>query len=851
MTVQPCIIHSWDHPDVVTDTIVHPTWAATSFYPFLEDSISQSEGELANAAATGISYANQINTILANYDSVPHRTAGMYSIYVHGFADRDAMRGHDHPDDAITAWNTDYPGDTGTQGPFTANGRAESKLWGDAFLTAFKGRLDELSLPYPQRFHMDSEFIIGHFDATKSASLDYPGWMDYAYSDPRAKTELVNGVDTFKDLVDNWVTADGGALTWDAEQSYWLEVNRNLRDFMSYLNLVIRDYILHDGLLNRAKELFPGMLTSNWEHSNFGTNTMPSISNTKASGRLFGNSALYSDFAAPTPYPLSNVSFQDTGSEKPDWVNTLGITLPHAGPPYDDNYAMIFTEAGIQQIETVVANEGAANVAPWINFAEQTFSVPNFVEGMQLVTINSVDADNFAIGNTIEVMNSSSTVIYTGTIERVYDEGDGTHTINVSGTTPDDSGANYGNIDTAIDTTINVESGASAMADESTSFIYSTRNEDIQKILRRCIDFGITEYIFWQNPALMNDTRWSLIADNVEYLEDGLGVRRGQASASINSSGTIITVCFDEPANGSWDLTDMTIDNTKKPQIIVGKGEVTYTDIDINDFSIVADGKLSVNLVLVDRVVTAGETVNLIMTESWGLEAATKFKTAATDNVMAGVGANPSTGFIQAQNNSAISYERGENSWGIVADRISIPKFVPENLRNSVVLTRRGWEQRLSGSNIDKGQMEVIVAGNFGRATSENDVPRVFDGVNNTSRTLHGFIDTPIEPYFIEIQDPNKVIGSDSVGISMATGLPAGITIGKEPIDSPMEVFRISGTPTDRGIGTMTIIFSDTADNEVVTNIGYNITRDFDINLNRSNSGPGYQGVESEPQGID
>lgn len=85
----------------------------------------------------------------------------------------------------------------------------------------------------------------------------------------------------------------------------------------------------------------------------------------------------------------------------------------------------------------------------------------------------------------------------------------------------------------------------------------------------------------------------------------------------------------------------------------------------------------------------------------------------------------------------------------------------------------------------------------------------------------------------------------------MATGLPAGITIGKEPIDSPMEVFRISGTPTDRGIGTMTIIFSDTADNEVVTNIGYNITRDFDINLNRSNSGPGYQGVESEPQGID
>lgn len=842
MTVRPCIIHSWDNPDVVTDDVVHPVWASTSFYPLLEDSISQSEGELANAAATGVSYANQIQTLLANYDSIPHRTAGMYSVYVHGFADRDAMRGHDHPDDAITQWNVDYPDDAGTQGPYTANGRAESKLWGDAFLVAFKARLDELSLPYPQRFHMDSEFIIGQFDATESSSSSYPGWMDYAYNDPRATTELVDGMHTFKELVDSWRTVDGTRLTWDAEESYWLEVNRNLRDFMHHLNLSVREYILHDGLLNKAKELFPGVLTSNWEHANFGTPTLPSISNTKASGRNYDDSAFSSDFASPTPYPLSNVSFQDVGSVKEDWVNTLGISLAHAGPPYDDNYALIYTEAGIQQIETIVANEGADYVAPWISFPEQTFSVPNFVEGMQQITIASADADNFAIGNTIQVKNSSSTVIYTGTIERVYDEGDSTHTINVSGTTPDDSGANYGNIDTVIDTTIGVESGASAMADESTSFIYSARNQDIQKILRRCIDFGITEYIFFQNPVLMNTSRWTLVAENVEYLEDGLGVRRGQASASINSSGTIVNILFDAPANGPWTLSDISIDADKAPQIIADKGTVSYTAVDIDDFSI-DDGKLSVDLVLSGRVFTAGETVNIRLTEGWASESVTNFQSAATDDVVSGVGANPSIGSIQARNDSELSFERGENSWGIVADRISIPKFVPENLRNSVVLTRRGWEQRLMGSNINKGQMEVIVAGNFGTPTLANDAPRVFDGVNNTSRTLEGTVDVPLVPYFIEIQDPNKVIGNDSVGISMAMGIPEGITMAKDPIDSPMELFRISGTPQDRGVGTMTFILADTSNNEVVVNIGYNFVDPFHINENRSGSGSDFQDV--------
>jgi len=162
--------------------------------------------------------------------------------------------------------------------------------------------------------------------------------------------------------------------------------------------------------------------------------------------------------------------------------------------------------------------------------------------------------------------------------------------------------------------------------------------------------------------------------------------------------------------------------------------------------------------------------------------------------------------------------------WGLKASRMDIPKFIQKNFQDSAVLTRRGWEQRLPGSNPDKGMTEVVVAGNFGIPAGDNEAPYFFEGVNSLSRTLEGTSGSPINPYIIEIVDPDKVLEGDAVSVASSSGLPSGLSVQKMSINSPLEIFAIVGTPSGSGTGTIEIVFEDGSSSQITATISYNIT---------------------------
>lgn len=164
------------------------------------------------------------------------------------------------------------------------------------------------------------------------------------------------------------------------------------------------------------------------------------------------------------------------------------------------------------------------------------------------------------------------------------------------------------------------------------------------------------------------------------------------------------------------------------------------------------------------------------------------------------------------------------NSWSTVASRVGIPKFIPNHLKNTCVITRRGWEQKLAGKDGNRGLMEVIVAGNFASPSPTNDAPEFYEGKNSLSKTLTGESGSEIEPYIIEIHDPNSIVGEDSISVLSSSGLPDGLSISQISIDSPMIFFKISGTPSGSGTGTISIVFVDENYEPLTTEISYNIT---------------------------
>lgn len=667
MTVNPLNVFSWTSPDVIDGSDTHAWWKKTSVRQYYEKSIANSYmADEAGAIDIGTIYADNVKSMLDKATSAGSNDT-MYSIYLHGIGDRDNQKGLLHDDDVLTGW---VDGSTllGNGGPYSENGRAEAKTWVTAFLDAFKTQIDILGYPHPQRFHLDLEINIEDSLSSRPPSSGYVGWMDAAYNDARATTELVDGINTFKSLVDNWTTIDGlsfsdgntgGTPFWEAAESYWGESNLHLRHFMSYLNSLIRNYFLYDVVMIHAKSIFPSTTWSNYKDFNAGTWENPTTTRTKASSRFIGHRADRADFSSPVLYPMRNTAFQDPLSSKADWITTLGVEsrMLLSGPPYEKfDYETIWTTANELYIKGIVAEDGADRVVPWIMYEGWTPEFQtNFIDDVDLAIIDSADAANFLVGNKISLQNSSNVELYQGDIVRIVDLENGTHQINVDLITPSDGEINFGSVSKAVDAVILASTAVSSFASEPSGFFYNTEQSGILKVLESCIEQGVTEYLFWQHPGLIDEDGWNFNSEAIAYLEDGLGVLLGQASAIISGFGNTIEFFFDKPANGDWESSEIVIDDLKAATITADGNIVTFADPIPANLGVTGEGKLSFFLNITSGFIGAGQEVVASLTKGWLTQPGPEFESAATANVSTGIMANPTKGFITATNDSVIT----------------------------------------------------------------------------------------------------------------------------------------------------------------------------------------------------
>jgi len=285
-----------------------------------------------------------------------------YSIFPQGFGARGVSM-FSHPGDRIQGVDKN-------RSPYTANGRAFWRDHARRMLSSLKGELDRRGLAYPSAAHLDLE--------ARVPPDEIKAWLGPALRDPRAGTDLVNGVRTLEEIHGSWTTVSGGRLTYDNRGSFWNSSrNRDLRDFAYALSEQIADWALQDTFYSVAREVFPGIRCSNWDGIIGGTVSDPLIARTKADMRRFGVDRLWADRSAPWFYPLEGVNFQGSGSGPDDWFRLLGVSR---SGNLDEDYGRLMLASARAQLQTLSAQRNAEHVVPWINHPGQVYKAGQFAK---------------------------------------------------------------------------------------------------------------------------------------------------------------------------------------------------------------------------------------------------------------------------------------------------------------------------------------------------------------------------------------------------------------------------------------------------------------------------------------
>jgi len=317
------------------------------------------EGDQNSPERTGRQMAETAAWHSASFARVGRRYE-QYSIFAQGFGARGVSM-FSHPADRVQ-------GVEKNRSPYTAHGRAFWRSHARRMLTAFKEELDRRGLAYPSAAHLDLEARVPP-DAIKN-------WLGPALRDPRANTELVNGVRTLEQIHSTWTTASGGALTYDTRGSFWNSSrNRDLRDFAYSLSEQIADWALQDTFYSVAREIFPGIRCSNWDGMIGGSASEPMPVRTKADMRRFGIDRLWADRSAPWFYPLEGVNFQGSGSGPDDWFRLLGVARTGN---LDEDFGRLMLGSARIQLRSLSARRDAEHVVPWINHPGQVYKAGQF-----------------------------------------------------------------------------------------------------------------------------------------------------------------------------------------------------------------------------------------------------------------------------------------------------------------------------------------------------------------------------------------------------------------------------------------------------------------------------------------
>ena len=154
----------------------------------------------------------------------------------------------------------------GVSSVFTASGRALFRSQSQAFFSALKPMLDAAGISDPIFLDADYEGGTRGPVATDNWS-ESRQWHGIIMSDPRSKTELIDGVQTYEQFVSNLIDRDGHpAPTSDLYTHIYDSSERGcqLACVYSSFHASIVDFGLWDTLYQPAKEIWPKVLCGNW-----------------------------------------------------------------------------------------------------------------------------------------------------------------------------------------------------------------------------------------------------------------------------------------------------------------------------------------------------------------------------------------------------------------------------------------------------------------------------------------------------------------------------------------------------------------------------------------------------------
>jgi hypothetical protein len=641
MAVTPITVHSWSYPESGA-TGADAIWSRPSFTPQANRMLT-SDANYATSAAAGIGteLATTVNTIKTIKEGYGYEYEN-YNIFIQNFDSSNPNLSYlRNTLDGITAG-----GQWVTATPFIANGLIRAKEWGTLFLASFALNLISNGLPTPGRIHFDEERT--SMDLTGGTNI--PLIFDDLYSSPKAQTETMDGTQTYRQAVDNYRDRNFQPLDTENfdEIGLYRFKNKELIEFVAYAAKRQKDYLLEESLFKRAKQLFPGILSSNWQHAEFDRD-FPANGGGKLYTKEYTDSAPYSDFSQIVLYTISNTSYQDANSTVQDWNDEFaGFTS--LIPPRDAEHRFVYQASRKNDLDAAVSQRDPNRIMVWHMYPGFAPTLNNWqitnmfeFEGLDSVT-NAVSGENIIFFNGGQQVGSGKLAFLEG-----ITNGFRGFVRDYSGGTTADAVALPGGL-YAVTSFFESKAFGERWIDGGTN-VYEVPLSDIMSFVTHAMSLGVYEHFLWQNPANMTDDRWGQLAQVVQKIEEAAGVLEGEiVSAQISpiSGGSRLDIVFADPAQVAWNANTLAEITGKRPELMIN-GQVQSLS---NYESMVSKNTLIVSATT-SYVVQNLDECRLTVLRGWFTDTNAPIVSSATLNVRRGENANPDGAVIALANTAA------------------------------------------------------------------------------------------------------------------------------------------------------------------------------------------------------
>lgn len=637
MTVTPITVHSWSYPTPGT-TGADAIWSRPSFTPQANRTLNNtSDHEISAAMGRAVSLANIVQTIQSIKSQFGYDYTN-YNIFMQNFDSNDPEYAiGQNTLDGITV-GEEFVVET----PFISNGLVRAKEWGSIFLDTFKQELDSRDLPYPTKMHFDNE----RHSIDPSGSTNVPLLFDDFYNDPRAESETLDGFQTFKEFADSFRDRNFQPLDFDSFQSGLYQLaNAELIEFVIAAALRQRSYILNETLYKKAKQLFPGILVSNWEEAKYDRD-FPANGGGKLYTKEYLDTGPYSDYSQVVFYTIGNQGFQGAGSTIEDWNEAFnGFTS--LIPPREQEFRNLYMTSRKQNLDAAVSQRDPDRVMVWHMYPGFSPTLNNW-QISNMFEFEGIDSVTNAVsGQDLVFFLDGSSV---GTGKLAFLEG---ITNGFRGFVKDYSGGTQANAIAlpdglyALNSFFESKAFGDRWVDGGTN-IYEVPVSDILSFASHAMDRGVYEHFLWQNPANMTDSRWGELAEVVKFIEETAGVLEGEileARISKAETGSRLDVVFRNPAQIPWSQATLNEIEAKRPELMIN-GQVRT----LSGFAAtVAGGQLRVSATT-GYSIQPNDECRLTVTKGWYEDTNSPIVSSATQNIRRGMNANPSASVLSLAN---------------------------------------------------------------------------------------------------------------------------------------------------------------------------------------------------------